>query len=86
MCPHTTIYVSSYYHIFARMHITLALFPASKKNNGKLRAKKKKWEMASSGEGDVLGRGAGADPSLSAALAERIRGSTGVQRAGFVVL
>jgi hypothetical protein len=71
------------------MHTTLALFPASKKGK-KLRAscarKKKKWEMASSGEGDVLGRGAGADPSLSAALAERIRGSTGVQRAGVVVL
>ena len=71
MCPH------AYYSV---------TLPLKQKTNGKLRAKKKKWEMASSSEGDVHGGGAGADPSLSAALAERIKGSTGVQRAGFVVL
>ena len=37
------------------------------------------WEMTSSGWGDV-DEGAGVDPSLSAALVERITGSSGVQK------
>jgi len=41
------------------------------------------WEMTSSSWGDV-DAGAGADPSLSAALAERIAGSSGVQKAANV--
>jgi WD40 repeat protein len=56
---------------------SLTIFSASNDNRSV------QWEMTSSGWGDV-DDGARADPSLSASLAERIPGSSGVQKAANV--
>jgi len=56
---------------------SLTIFSASNDNRSV------QWEMTSSGWGDV-DDGAGADPSLSTSLTERIPGSSGVQKAANV--